>query len=129
MADLVDVISSIPSKLSRLRLFCELALRYDMAERRDERTQVRDKYIRPILDDYKTDLSHFGEALRHAAPVLYRCHATSAISELLQIPQPERDRALMLTSRYILTRIPTGDAFTSPADGIYTLALLPKTFE
>lgn len=123
MLDLANVIADVPSRISRIRYWVDVALGFAREGRGDECRKIREKYIRPLLEETRVQPGNrYGSAIVEALPALFQCHGPSALQEIRSLMQPEKDRAVLAVAHFILNKVGPHEPCASPLDGVYDLS-------
>jgi hypothetical protein len=112
----------VPSRLERIYLWTDLALRCFKHERSNDGKHIVNQRIRPLLDKLReTAEFEWREGLGTAAPALYEVNSATTLDILLLLPSAHRDDALDSILRFKATKVPTDDPFRADADSHYNL--------
>lgn len=109
---LASRIEQVPSLLTQVRLWTDLALLCFRYEQNKQGTKIVSTHIRPLLNSLQgTHKSEFMSALVFAGPALYFSHQKTAVDQLRELPQPEKDEAFDQVTDFIKRKIPPSYPF------------------
>lgn len=109
---LTQIVESISSRLMRVRLWADLAIRFVRLERTDEGKRIVQSKLRPLLEALKSHTEYdWLEALVYAAPALYISNPLDTLDTLDKLPVHWHTRAYVHLSYYKLTGVPDGEPF------------------
>jgi hypothetical protein len=115
-------IERVPSRLDRVWLWSELAMRCFINERSDDGKRVVNQKIRPLLDKLREPAEFdWRQAVTISAPALYEVNSVTALDVILALPSDSRDTALDRVLRFRMTNVPSGDPFEVGEDAGYNI--------
>jgi len=101
----LKTIGAVTSRLHRIALYSELALRFKINEKEDKFSEIVRTRIKPEIQNIPAENDHERWiAIYVAAPALYLSHPSSALIELEKLPDDYRDGALSRIANFILFR-------------------------
>jgi hypothetical protein len=101
----LQTISAVTSRLHRIALYSELALRFKINEKEDKFSEIVRARIKPEIQNIPSENDQERwSAIYVAAPALYLFHSSSALIELDKLPDDYRDGALSRIANFILFR-------------------------
>lgn len=109
---LKSLISDVPSREARLRLWVDLALRLFLSDRPVPARGITVDEIKPLLGSVKaTDVGTWHRLLAIAAPPLYLTNSLAAVELLDSLPVQWKDFAYTEIITLLLRRVPPSDPF------------------
>jgi hypothetical protein len=115
-------IERVPSRLVRVSLWSELAMRCFKNERSDDGKKVVNQRIRPLLDKLRQFAEfEWREAVSFAAPALYETNSATALDLISTLSGDSRDRALNRVLRFRVMNVTPWDPLHEDADAAYNL--------
>ena len=117
-------IERVPSRMYRVYLWTELALRCFKHERSDDAKRIVAQKVRPLLDKLKEDSPHeWCRATALAAPAMWESNSGAAPEYLSQLPQHDQDIAFERILHFKLTRVPPAEPYSFTGNTTYQLDL------
>ena len=113
-------IEKVPSRLSAVYLWTDLALRCFRADRTEDAKRIVTQRIKPTIERLRDDSQHeWIRACVMAAPAVYETNRVTAPDFLCAIPFEWRDSALEYVIRFRMTGVPSSDPHLAGATSNY----------
>ncbi len=102
---LANLINFVPSYGERVRLWTELVLHCHLNTQSHENKRLVDEHVKPLLRMIPNEDQYYRNWVTViAAPALYYAHQQTALDQIAQLPQRDRDAAYAEICEFILTK-------------------------
>jgi len=102
---LANLINLVPSYGERVRLWTQLVLHCHPNTQSHEHKRLVDEYVKPLLRLIPNEDQYYRNWVTViAAPALYYAHQQTALDQIAQLPQRDRDAAYAEICEFILTK-------------------------
>jgi len=120
---LEQLITHIPSKGERARLWCDIALRFHTHKEIEYCQKISNDHVRPLITDIPDDDANFkNSVIIDVAPCLYLGHRNSAIEIISKLPRIQNDSAINAICNFILTKLPPFEPYNDTSKYNYLIS-------